>query len=92
MRNSPLTLTEIALATGFASSSHFSRAYAAQFGQTPRPTGDGPGNFEISGIENAHFLSRFPRGKRARPRRRPRDCVTGPAVCGRRLSFRGPAP
>ena len=35
LRNSPLTLTEIALATGFASSSHFSRAYAAQFGQPP---------------------------------------------------------
>src|SRR6056297_1647621 len=32
LRNSPLSLTEIALATGFASSSHFSRAYAAQFG------------------------------------------------------------
>lgn len=35
LRNSPLSLTEIALATGFASSSHFSRAYAAQFGQPP---------------------------------------------------------
>lgn len=35
LRNSPLSLTEIALATGFASSSHFSRAYTAQFGQPP---------------------------------------------------------
>src|SRR6056297_273529 len=35
LRNSPLSLTEIALATGFASSSHFSRAYAAHFGQPP---------------------------------------------------------
>lgn len=35
LRNSPLTLTEIALATGFANSSHFSRAYTAQFGQPP---------------------------------------------------------
>jgi transcriptional regulator GlxA family with amidase domain len=35
LRNSPLSLTAIALATGFASSSHFSRAYAAQFGQPP---------------------------------------------------------
>lgn len=35
LRNSPLTLTEIALATGFASSSHFSRAYAAHYGQPP---------------------------------------------------------
>lgn len=35
LRNSPLSLIEIALATGFASSSHFSRAYAAQFGQPP---------------------------------------------------------
>lgn len=35
LRNSPLSLTEIALATGFANSSHFSRAYAAQFGHPP---------------------------------------------------------
>lgn len=35
LRNSPLSLTEIALATGFANSSHFSRAYAAQYGQPP---------------------------------------------------------
>ena len=35
LRKSPLVLTEIALATGFANSSHFSRAYAAQFGQPP---------------------------------------------------------
>lgn len=35
LRNSPLSLTEIALATGFASSSHFSRVYAASFGKPP---------------------------------------------------------
>lgn len=35
LRTSPLRLTEIALATGFANSSHFSRAYAAQFGEPP---------------------------------------------------------
>ncbi len=35
LRNSPLSLTEIALATGFASSSHFSGAYAARYGQPP---------------------------------------------------------
>ena len=35
LRNSPLSLTEIALATGFASSSHFSRAYSVQFGRAP---------------------------------------------------------
>ncbi len=35
LRNSPLSLTEIALATGFANSSHFSRSYADQFGQPP---------------------------------------------------------
>ena len=35
LRNSPLSLTEIALATGFASSAHFSRAYSARFGQPP---------------------------------------------------------
>lgn len=35
LRNSPLSLTEIALATGFANSSHFSRAYTARFGQPP---------------------------------------------------------
>ena len=35
LRNSALSLTEVALATGFASSSHFSRAYAAQFGEAP---------------------------------------------------------
>ncbi|SHM35878.1 transcriptional regulator, AraC family with amidase-like domain [Roseovarius pacificus] len=35
LRNSPLSLTEIALATGFASSSHFSRVYAQRFGQPP---------------------------------------------------------
>lgn len=35
MRNSPLSLTEIALATGFSSSSHFSRAYSEYDGQPP---------------------------------------------------------
>ncbi|SLN56826.1 HTH-type transcriptional regulator CdhR [Roseovarius albus] len=35
LRNSPLSLTEIALATGFASSSHFSKVYSAQFEQPP---------------------------------------------------------
>lgn len=35
LRNSPLSLTEIALATGFANSSHFSRAYTQHFGQPP---------------------------------------------------------
>lgn len=35
LRNSPLSLTEIALATGFANSSHFSHAYGALFGQPP---------------------------------------------------------
>jgi len=35
LRNSSLPLTEIALATGFASSSHFSRVYAQHFGKPP---------------------------------------------------------
>lgn len=35
LRNSALSLTEVALATGFASSSHFSRAYRAEFGDPP---------------------------------------------------------
>ena len=35
LRNSPLSLTQIALATGFASSAHFSRAYSARYGQPP---------------------------------------------------------
>ncbi|QIE47482.1 GlxA family transcriptional regulator [Pseudohalocynthiibacter aestuariivivens] len=35
LRNSALPLTEIALATGFANSAHFSRSYAAQYGQPP---------------------------------------------------------
>lgn len=35
LRNSPLSLTEIALATGFSSSSHFSRVYSAHFGHPP---------------------------------------------------------
>ena len=35
LRNSPLSLTEIALATGFANSSHFSRVYSERFGQPP---------------------------------------------------------
>lgn len=35
LRNSPLSLTEIALATGFSSSSHFSRVYSERFGRPP---------------------------------------------------------
>ncbi|MGE4611113.1 MAG: GlxA family transcriptional regulator [Paracoccaceae bacterium] len=35
LQNSPLHLTEIALATGFANSSHFSRAYSDYFGTAP---------------------------------------------------------
>lgn len=33
--NSPLSLTEIAMATGFASPSHFSRVYAESYGKPP---------------------------------------------------------
>jgi transcriptional regulator GlxA family with amidase domain len=36
IQQSPLSMTEIALATGFATSSHFSSAYREQFGETPR--------------------------------------------------------
>ncbi|PWE33791.1 AraC family transcriptional regulator [Maritimibacter sp. 55A14] len=35
LRNSALSLTEIALAAGFSSSSHFARAYGAHFGAAP---------------------------------------------------------
>lgn len=35
LRHSSLSLTDIALATGFSSSSHFARVYAQQFGQPP---------------------------------------------------------
>lgn len=35
LRNSPLSLTEIALATGFANSSHFSKVYSTRFGNAP---------------------------------------------------------
>jgi transcriptional regulator GlxA family with amidase domain len=35
LRNSPLSLTEIALATGFANSSHFSDLYSRSYGQPP---------------------------------------------------------
>ena len=35
LRNSPLSLTEIALATGFANSSHFSDLYTRNYGQPP---------------------------------------------------------
>lgn len=35
MAHSPLPLTEIALATGFANSSHFSRCYAREYGAPP---------------------------------------------------------
>ena len=35
LAHSPLPLTEIALATGFSSSSHFSRAFSAHYGIPP---------------------------------------------------------
>jgi len=35
LRNAPLSLTEIALATGFANSSHFSTVYAQAYGEPP---------------------------------------------------------
>lgn len=35
MRNSPLSLTEIALAAGFAGSSHFSKSFSEYYGQSP---------------------------------------------------------
>lgn len=35
LRNAPLSITEIALATGFANSAHFSRAFSQAFGQPP---------------------------------------------------------
>lgn len=35
LRNSPMSVTEIALATGFANSSHFSSSYSAYFGIAP---------------------------------------------------------
>jgi len=35
LRNSPLSLTEVALATGFSSSSHFSKAHTDSFGMPP---------------------------------------------------------
>lgn len=35
LKNSPLSLTEIALATGFANSSHFSELYSKNYGQPP---------------------------------------------------------
>ena len=35
MSHSPLSLTEIALATGFANSAHFARVYTARFGEAP---------------------------------------------------------
>jgi transcriptional regulator GlxA family with amidase domain len=36
LHQSPLSISEIAFATGFSSASHFSRAYKALFGQTPK--------------------------------------------------------
>lgn len=36
IQQSPLSMTEIALATGFATSSHFSSAYRERFGEPPR--------------------------------------------------------
>ena len=41
LRNSAMPLTQIALATGFANSSHFSRAYSDRFGQAPSRYRDG---------------------------------------------------
>ena len=35
LRNSSIPLTEIAFATGFSSSAHFSKSFAAQFGEPP---------------------------------------------------------
>lgn len=35
MRNGPFAVTEVALATGFASSAHFSRAYRTRYGEPP---------------------------------------------------------
>ena len=36
LRQSGLSVSEIAFATGYSSSSHFSRAYRRQFGASPR--------------------------------------------------------
>ncbi|RUX26061.1 GlxA family transcriptional regulator [Mesorhizobium sp. M2A.F.Ca.ET.042.01.1.1] len=36
LQQSPLSISEIAVATGFSSTSHFSRAYAAVFGKSPK--------------------------------------------------------
>lgn len=36
LRQTTLSVTEIAIVTGFSSSSHFSRSYRARFGQAPR--------------------------------------------------------
>ncbi len=38
LRNSPMAITEIALACGFANSSHFSRAYHGKYGGAPSVT------------------------------------------------------
>lgn len=38
LRNSPMPITEIALACGFANSSHFSTAYSAKYGLAPSVT------------------------------------------------------
>lgn len=38
LRNSPMAITEIALACGFANSSHFSRAYQGKYGAAPSLT------------------------------------------------------
>ena len=35
LSGSPLPITEIALATGFASPAHFAAAYKARYGETP---------------------------------------------------------
>ena len=36
LRQSPLSISEIAFATGFSSAAHFSQAYRAKFGRTPK--------------------------------------------------------
>ena len=38
----PLTITEIALATGFATSAHFSKAFRSKYGKTPTSSRDSP--------------------------------------------------
>jgi AraC family transcriptional regulator, glycine betaine-responsive activator len=35
LRNAPLAVTDVALATGFATPAHFSRAFRARYGEPP---------------------------------------------------------